>query len=153
MTVVTSNCITFLNDYHIITDRVVCKYLTSRSLGHTCAEDLKQEFEEGIREFDMKEMVQVSMHGASVHWKLYESTVEERNQNDDYPALIDIRSYRLHVVNGTFRSGVQKTKWGIDGVLKAVQNLFDESHAKREDCQNITASKVFPLPFWWMQID
>ena len=29
-------------------DRIVCRYLTSRFLGHTCAEDLKKEFEEGI---------------------------------------------------------------------------------------------------------
>ena len=30
-------------------DRVVCKYLTSRFLSHTCAEDLKKEFEEGTQ--------------------------------------------------------------------------------------------------------
>ena len=29
-------------------DRVVCRYLTSRFLGHTCAEILKKEYEEGI---------------------------------------------------------------------------------------------------------
>ena len=28
-----------------------------------------------------------------------------------------------------------------------MNNLFDEFPAKREDCQNITGSKVFPLPF------
>ena len=44
-------------------DRVVCRYLTSKVLGHTCAEDLKREFEEGIQELDMKKMVQVSMDG------------------------------------------------------------------------------------------
>ena len=52
--------------------------------------------------------------------------MEERNQSDDYLALIDIGSYSLHVVHGTFRSGVLKTKWGSDGVLKAMHNLFDE---------------------------
>ena len=40
----------------------------------------------------MKKMVKVSMDGPSVNWKLYDSIVEERNQNDDYPALIDIGS-------------------------------------------------------------
>ena len=57
----------------------------------------------------MKKMVQVSMDGSSVNWKLHGSIVEERNQNDDYPALIDIGSCNLHVVHGAFR-GVQKTK-------------------------------------------
>ena len=82
-----------------------------------------------------------------VNWKLYDSIVEERNQNDDYPALIDIGSCSLHVVHRAFRSGMQKTKWGIDGVLKAMHKMFDESPAKREDYQNITGSKGFPLPF------
>ena len=46
-----------------------------------------------------------------------------------------------------FRSGVQKTKWGTDGVLTVMHNVFDESPAKREDYQNFTGSKVFPPPF------
>ena len=78
----------------------------------------------------MKKMVQVSMDGPNINWKLYDSIVEERNQNNDYPTLIDIRSCSLHVVHGAFRSGVQKTKWLIDGVIKAIHNLFDESPAK-----------------------
>ena len=110
-------------------DRIVCRYLTSRSIGHTC-ENLKKEFEEGTQELDMKKMVIVSMDGPSVNWKLYDSIMEERNQNDDYPALIDIGSCSHHAVHRTFRSGVQKTKWGIDGLLKAKHNLLDTSPAK-----------------------
>ena len=125
-------------------DRVVCRYLTSRFLGHTCAEDLKKEFEEAIQELDMKKMVQVSIDGPNVNWKLYDSIVEERNQNDDYLALIDIGPCSLHVVHGVFRSGVQKTEWGC---TLGHAHLFDESPAKREDYQSITGSKVFPVPF------
>ena len=66
--------------------------------------------------------------------------MEERNQNDDYSALIDIGSCSLHVVHGEFRNGVQRTKWGIDDILKAMHNLFDKSPAEREDYQNITGS-------------
>ena len=51
-------------------------------------------------------------------------------------------------MHGIFRSGVQKTKGGIDGVLKAMHNLFDASPAKREHYQNMTGSKVFPLLFY-----
>ena len=50
-------------------------------------------------------------------------------------------------MHGAFRTGVQKTKWGIDGILKALYNLFPDSPAKREDYKKITGSKVFPLPF------
>ena len=42
---------------------------------------------------------------------------------------------------------MQKTQWGIDGVLKARHNLFDRFPANRKDYQNIIGSKVFPLPF------
>ena len=83
------------------------------------------------------------MVGPNVNWKLYDCIVEEINQNDDYPALIDIRSCNLHVVCGAFRSGVQKTKWQIDGALKAMHKF----PAKGEDHQNITGLKVLPLPF------
>ena len=57
-------------------DRVACRYLTSRFLVDTSAEDLKKEFEEGIQELDMKKMVQVSMDGPNVKWKFYDSIVE-----------------------------------------------------------------------------
>ena len=78
---------------------------------------------------------------------MYDSIVEKRSENDDYPGLIDIGSCNLHIVHGTFRTGVQKTKWGIDGILQALYNLFPYSPAKREDYQKLTGSKVFPLPF------
>ena len=46
-------------------------------------QQLLVEFGDGIKELDMKKMVQVSMDGPIVNWKLYDSIVEERNQNDD----------------------------------------------------------------------
>ena len=87
------------------------------------------------------------MDGPNVNWKLYDSIVEKRSENDDYPGLIDIGSCSLHIVHGAFRTGMQKTKWGIDGILQALYNLFPYSPAKREDYQKLTGSKVFPLPF------
>ena len=46
-----------------------------------------------------------------------------------------------------FRTGVSKTKWAIDSMLKAINFLFDESPAIREDYIKITGADVFPLPF------
>ena len=92
-------------------------------------------------------MLQISMDGPNVNWKLYDSIVEEWNENDDYPDLIDIRLCSLHVVCGAVRTGVQKKMWGIDSILQALYNLFPNSPAKREDYTKITGSKVFLLPF------
>ena len=66
---------------------------------------------------------------------------------EDYLSLIDIGSCSLHVVHGAFRTGVQKTKWSIDGILRALYNLFNDSPAKREDYKTITGSDIFPLQF------
>ena len=59
-------------------DRVTCRYLTSVFLGHTHADDLKK-FEEGIKDLEKKIMLQISMDGPNVNWKLYDSIVEEWN--------------------------------------------------------------------------
>ena len=126
-------------------DGVTCRYITSEFLDHTHVDDLKKF--EGIKDLEKKKMLPVSMDGPNVNWKLYDSIVEEQNENDDYPDLIDIGSCSLHVVHGAFRTGVQKTKWGIDSILQALYNLFPNSPAKREDYTKITGSKVFPLPF------
>ena len=44
-------------------DRVTCRYLTSEFLGHTCVDHLKKKFEEGIKYFEKKKMLQISMDG------------------------------------------------------------------------------------------
>ena len=54
-------------------DRVVCRHLPSRFLCHTCEENLKKEFEEGIHELNMKKMVQVFMDGPTVNGKLFDT--------------------------------------------------------------------------------
>ena len=125
-------------------DKVTYRFLTSKFLGHNRVDNLKKKFEERIKDLEKKKMLQISMDGPNVNWKLYDNIVEEQNENDDYPDLIDIGSFSLHVVHGAFRTGVQKTKWGI---LQALYNLFPNSPAKREDYTQITGLKVFPLPF------
>ena len=113
-------------------DKVAYRYLTSAFLGYTQAEDLKKKFEEGTQDLKMKKMVQLSMDGPNVNLILYKSITKERNEIEDYLALIDAESCSLHVVHGTFQNGVQKTKWSIDGVLKSMHNMFDDAQAKRK---------------------
>ena len=64
-------------------DRVTCRYLTSEFLDHTHVDDLKKKFEEGIKDLEKKKMLQVSVDGPNVNWQLYDSIVEERNENDN----------------------------------------------------------------------
>ena len=87
------------------------------------------------------------MDGPNVNWKMLNKITEERCSVEHYPGLINVGSCSLHVVHGAFRSGVIKTKWGINLVLKALHNLFDESPDKREDYIKVTGSEMFALPF------
>lgn len=128
-------------------DRVESRYLTSAFLGHTTAEHLKLKFDEATQHIDVKKLVQISMDGPNVNWKLLDTIAEERNSNEQYPSLLDVGSCSLHVVHGAFRSGMNKTNWGLDTLLRSLHNLFHESPAKREDYTKITKSDIFPLPF------
>ena len=128
-------------------DQVMTRYLPSAFLGHTTAEDLKLKFEEATQNLDTKRMVQVPMDWPNVNWKMLNKCTEERSSIEHYPGLIIVSSCSLHVVHAAFRSGESKMKWGIDALLKALHNLFDESPAKREDYTKITGSDIFPLPF------
>ena len=127
--------------------KVEMRYLGSAFLGYTTAADLKRNFDEATKDLDKRKMIQVSMDGPNVNWKLLSSIVDERQSNDDYPELLDIGSCSLHVVHGAFQKGMKKTNWGIDSILKALHNLFDKSLAKREDFSKTTKTDVFPLQF------
>ncbi len=127
-------------------NQVVTRYLSSAFLGHTTATDLKVNFEVLTKDLDSKRMLQISMDGPSVNWKMLDMINEER-KSAEQPGLLNVGSCSLHVVHGAFRNGATKTNWGVDSVLKALFRLFDESPAKREDYISITGSQVFPLPF------
>ena len=56
-------------------DKVVCWYLTSTFLCHTYAEDHEKKNEKGTQDLGIKKMIQISMDGANVKWKLYDNIV------------------------------------------------------------------------------
>ena len=134
--------------------KVEMRYLGSTFLGYTTAVDLKRNFDEATKDLDKRKMIQVSMDGPNVNWKLLSSIMDERQSNDHYRELLDISSCSLHVIHGAFRKGIRETDWGIDSVLKALYNLFDKSPAKRENFAEITGTDVFPLQFYghrWLE--
>ena len=127
--------------------KVESRYLSSEFLGHTTAEDLKRTFEECTDKLDTKKLIQVSMDGPNVNWKMLDLMVEDRNSNETYPKLLDVGSCGLHVVHGAFRTGMKQTGWGTDQVLKSLHSLFHDAPARREDYIRIAGSEVFPLEF------
>ena len=61
------------------------------------------------REFGLENLIQVSMDGPTVNWKMLDLIVEDRNSNETYPNLLDVGSCSLHVVHGAFRTGMKHT--------------------------------------------
>ena len=71
---------------------VKSRYLSSGFLGHTTAKDLKRAFEECTEKLDLKNLIQVSMDGPNINWKMLDLIVEDRNSNGTYPNLLDVGS-------------------------------------------------------------
>ena len=128
-------------------NKVESRYLTSLFLGHTIAKDLKKKFEEATEQLDMKKLLQISMDGPNVNWKLLDTIAEDRSSNEQYPILLNVGSCSLHVVHGAFRNGIKQTNWEIDLLLRSLHSLFNETPARREDYTKITGSRVFPQQF------
>ena len=126
---------------------VKSRYLSSGFLGHTTAKDLKRAFEECTEKLDLKNLIQVSMDGPNVNWKMLDLIVEDRNSNETYPNLLDVGSCSLHVVHGAFRTSMKQTGWVIDLLLKSLYSHLHETPARREDYTKMTGSEVFPLQF------
>ena len=101
-------------------------------------------FDESFNQELQKEQMDLIFN---VNWKMYDKLVEERGENEQLAGLINVGSCGLHVVHEAFTRGAQKTKWGVDSILKVLYKLFDESPAKREGYSAITGSNMFPLQF------
>ena len=104
-------------------------------------------FEEATEQLDLKKLIQISMDGPNVNWKLLDSIAEDISSNEHYPILLNVGSCSLHVVDRTFRNGMKQTNWGIDLLLKSLHSLFNETQARREDYTKITEREVFPQQF------
>ena len=128
-------------------DEVKSRYLSSGFLGHTTAKDLKRAFGECTEKLDLKNLIQLSMDGPNVNWKMLDLILEDRNSNETYPNLLDVGSCSLHVVHGAFRTGMKQTGWGIDLLLKSLYSHLHETPARREDYTKMIGSEVFPLQF------
>ena len=69
-----------------------------------------------------------------MNWKLLSLLNEDRQKEDaDLQQLLNVGNCGLHVVHGAFCTDCQSTDWEIDGILKALWYLFQDSPARRED--------------------
>ena len=138
-------------------DRVVTQYFDSQFLGHTTADKLLESLKSSLSKLKNRKLLQVSMDGPRVNWKLLKLLCEDREKEDaDLPKILNIGSCGLHVVHGAFCTGCQATEWKIEGLLRALWYLFHDTPARRDDYKQVTGSAMFPLKFCatqWIEDD
>lgn len=129
-------------------DEVVTRYLGSQFLGSAKSEDLLQALKAGIAGLDLRKLIQIGMDGPNVNLKLHKLFVEDRKKIDpDLPELIDIGTCSLHVVHGALQTGIKKSNWELDQLLKSLWWLFHNTYQRRTSYTEITKSTLFPLHF------
>ena len=135
-----------INVHYCHEDRVVTQYLDSQFLGHTTAVDLLNSLKTSLSKLNNKKILQISMDGPRVNWKLFSMLCEERWKDDaDLPKLLNVGSCGLHVVHAAFCAGCQATHLKIDGLLRALWYLFHDSPARRDDYTTVTGSQQSSL--------
>ena len=80
--------------WHSDTGQVNVRYLGSEFLGHATAASLLKHFKNGIRQLDPKRLLQVSMDGPSVNWKVYTDLAREC-KTQELPELLNIGSWKV----------------------------------------------------------
>ena len=83
----------------------------------------------------VNKLVQVSMDGPNVNWKLHELLEETRDgeSNCSAPTLLQLGSCGLHVLHGAYGTGQKATDWELGKLLKHCYSIFNKSPARRSD--------------------
>ncbi|KAH6948262.1 hypothetical protein HPB50_023313 [Hyalomma asiaticum] len=104
-------------------DSVKTHCLASCFFGHTCAEDLASAFRKTVQEIKGSKILQVSMDGPNVNFKVLQSLNEELRKSDE-SHILDIGSCGLHVINGAYKAGHVASGWDLVSLLRSAYNLF-----------------------------
>ena len=65
----------------------------------------------------------------------------------DYPKIIGIVSFSLHVFHGAFRSGVEATVSSLNNMVKAMWKIFDDSLARLDTYIKTCEVDEYPLTY------
>lgn len=105
-------------------DKVESRYFTSYFLGHADAEAVHDKFESVCGDLGYEKLVQLSMDGPNVNWKVFR-LMQEDVEKQTGKKLLNIGSCGLHVIHNSSRDGCSTAEWKfklfsqvLDGSLK-----------------------------------
>ena len=115
--------------------KVQRSYVGSTFMGHGHSDLCLKKLQEALHDLNITDnLVQVSMDGPNVNWKLLSLLSEERkNENPSCPDMLNIGSCGIHVLHGAYGTGQNSTCWELDKLLKNLYSIFRRSPARRSD--------------------
>ena len=125
---------------------VESSFLDSRFIYRPNAETLEEELKMSTKDLDMQKLLHLSMDGPTTNWCVLD-LLDERLVESGFKQTLNIGSCTLHILHGAFRTGMQKTEWGVGKLLSALFKILDESPARRDVYLRIGDSERFPLRF------
>ena len=119
-------------------------FAKSLFLGHATADDLYYCIYPVIEEYGSKNLVQISMDGPNVNWKLYERINTELGKLHPGRQLIQTGSCGIHTVHNSFHAGCNSVDWHLEEDLNNFYYFFKDSPARCEDFKNATGCNDLP---------
>ena len=110
-------------------DKVESWYFTSYFLGHADAEVVHDKFESVSGDLGYEKLVQLSMDGPYVNWKVFR-LMQEDVEKQIGKKLLNIGSCGLHVIHNFSRDGCSAAEWEVETFLSSVRWLFKDSPAR-----------------------
>ena len=124
--------------------QVKVRYLDSQFLWHATSGDLLENFNKSLVELDLSKIIQISMDGPSVNWCFYDEVIKNRKEMELHQ-LINIGSCGLHIIRGSFKTGIEVTHWNIKTTAKSAFQILHDSPATRADYIRVSRSNKFSL--------
>lgn len=128
-------------------DTIHTHFFKSEFMGHAAASDICDRLEPIIEELGYSKLIQLSMDGPNVNWKVFNSLQEQVERHTAGRTMLQTGSCGLHTLHNAFRAGCVATDWDMEGFLSSLFILFHDSPARREDFVTITGSSIFSLKF------
>ncbi|XP_022245958.1 uncharacterized protein LOC111086627 [Limulus polyphemus] len=97
-------------------NEVRTRYLTSVFLGHSTDVHLKEELDKVLHRVGLEKLLQISMDGPNVNWKMYDDLSREY-KSEVNRSVLNMGSCGLHIVNGVFLTGAKAAEWEVESFL------------------------------------
>ena len=115
-------------------------------MGHSSALDVVAKMTDMLSEIGVNNLIQISMDGPNVNWKVFE-ILQKRVQQDAGKSLLNIGLCGLHILHNAFRDGCKSTGWEVGHALSSIYWLFHNCPARHEDFVTATGCITNMLRF------